>query len=372
MILSISSNELFDESKSYVVVSVLGRSLAPHCNKMDAFEVLDVPAALSSTSEPSKCYSGRVIFYVDRQEQIIYLHFETSYDLQIMNDLLSILPGDYFQVNAIIRSKFAQLFLFAASISHIMVLVDPLSSFDSSYLSMFQALSTIREKYFMKYVKKTLLGDALFNHLGKELRLCAPKMIFLFEKPPDMDNAKVEQYELDLEQEIYSTFKGENLLSKNTCLFVLHKKLPFVHVQRQKDSALDPVNDSIQHMMDILNSYTMGLKSEEPYIGFGRSFVDYSVQQVDSEIEAAKEKHEQEKYSLRRVIRKHVNDILTCNQGGEDGGKVRTNYKINIPNGFVWMEIFELLHGILLASDSQEEDLREPEYVSWIILLFID
>lgn len=336
---------------------------------MDPFQVLDTPASLSNSSDPRKCYNGRTIFYVDEKEKLIYLHFETSYDLHIMQDLLRILSidHDYFQVNAILQSKFAQVFLFAASVCHIMVLVDPLNSFDTSYIAMFRALSAIREKCFMKYVRKSLFGDSLFNHLGKELRLCAPKMIFLFDKPPDMNNAKVEQHELDLEHEIYSTLKGENLLSKNTCLFVLHKKIAFVHVQREKDSTLDPVAEAINHTMDVLSSFTQGVKTEEPFVGFGRSFAYYSSEHVDREIEAAKEKHQQEKYSLRRVIRRHVRDILASNQPQtvDEGGKQRTTtHKISLPSGSAWLEIFEMLHGILLAPETQAEDLIDPEYVS--------
>lgn len=353
-----------------MVVGVLGKSLAPHCNKMDAFEVLEIPASLSNTSDPKKCRNGRIIFYVDRKEKLIYLHFETSFDLHIMQDLLRILSvdQDYFQVNATLKSKFAQVFLFAASVCHILVLVDPLSSFDTSYLAMFQALSTVREKCFMKYVKKSLAGEVLFHLLGKELRLCAPKMIFLFDKPPGMDNAKVEQHELDLEHEIYSAFKAENLLSKNTCLFVLHKKFPFVHVQRETDSTLDPVNESIGHLMDVLSNYSHGVRTEEPWVGFGRSFGYYSSEHVDGEIEKAKEKHQQEKYSLRRVIRRHVKDIIASNQPQtpDESGKQRTTHRINLPDGRTWLEIFELLHGILLAPAEQEDAVVDPEYVSTV------
>lgn len=345
---------------------------------MDAFDLLDTPSSLRSSSDPSKSYNGRVIFYIDTVENLIYLHFETSFDDLLMQELLTDLSAagqDYFQINATIQSQFAKVFMFAASVCHLLVLTDPGTSFDSSYLPLFRSLSTIRENKYLKFAQTSIHGPDLFNQLGKELRLCAPKMIFLFERPEGMSYSEVEQHEIDMEQDIYATLKAENLLSKNTCLFVLPKKLPFVHVNRTSQKiALDPVQESMEHLMGVLKNYSQGLRSEEiiePYVGYGSSFRCYPKEFVDSEIESANVASKQRKHSLRRVIRKHVKELLAAASaptvGDSEGNKSRPAlHRPNLPSGAVWLEVFESMHQMLFGQDLL--DTPDPEYVSTIEL----
>lgn len=381
--LASSRDHIFGDS-TYPVIGVIGKSLSPCCNKMDPFDLLDTPASLRPTSDPRKSYNGRVIFYIDTVENLIYLHFETAFDdhlLQQLQSSLSATGQDYFQMNALVQSQFAKVFLFAASVCHLMVLTDPGSSFNSSYLPLFRALSTIRESKFLKYASQSVLGAELFNHMGKELRLCAPKMIFLFERADEeMDDSRIEQLEIDMEHDIYSALKAENLLSKNTCLFVLPKKLPFVHINRTNQKlALDPVKESMNHLMSALNNYAQGLKSEdiiEPHVGYGRPFRCYSKEFIDTEIISAKQTNQQKKHSLRRVIRKHVKELLNAGAGGSaqstggGGGSVDAegnssksrSHRPNLLSGALWLACFESMHEMLLGQELL--DNPDPEYVS--------
>lgn len=386
-------NAIFGEN-AYPVVAIIGKTLSPCGNKMDVFDLLDTPASLRHTSDPSKSFNGRTIFYVDTVENVIYLHFETAYDDHLLKDLvanLSLTGQDNFQINAVAQSQFAKVFLFAASVCHLMVLTDPGSSFNSAYLPLFKALSGIREHKFLKYAGKSPCGPMLFHHLGKELRLCAPKIIFLFEKPEDLvaNESQLEQHEIDMEHSIFATLKAENLLSKNTCLFVLPKKLPFVYVNRsggggkgEKQKGVnkmtqDPVKESMQHLMSVLNSYATGQKTDEivePHVGYARPFRCYTKEFVDSEIEAVKEANHLKKHSLKRLIKKHIKDIVSSAAGGVNsstttgdnegaGNKTRNNpHRPNMPNAAVFLEIFETMHGMLMGQDLL--DNPDPEYVS--------
>lgn len=361
-----------------MVVSVIGKSTLPCCNKMDPFDILDTPASLRNTSNPSKCFNGRIIFYVDESENVIYVHFETTFDHHLMQQVFenAAPEDDYFRMNARIQSQFAQVFLFASSVCHVMVLTDTGSTFDSSYLSLFRSLSSSREKCFLKYANKSAVGKQLFNQMGKELRLCAPKMIFLFERSDTIDNddSRVEDLEMDMEDDLYSIFKGENLLSKNTCLFVLPKKLPFIHLTRKGEVELNPVKESIQHLISALH----GAKNEEfaePYIGFGKPLRYYSKEFIDTEMEAMNGCNKQKKHSLRRVIRKHVKEIFSTGQGSGDptetGGKNKPARGLLVERR-VWLEIFESMHELLLGQENKE--ILNPEYVSSpfvILLIFI-
>lgn len=334
---------------------------------MDPFDLLNTPGTLSRFSDHRKSYNGRTIFYVDNEEKLIYLHFETSFDDHLFRKLLDELGDkDYYEINAVVQSHFAKVFMFAASVCHLLILTDPGTSFNSSYLPLFRALSHIRETKFLKYASNSVYGEELFDHLGKELRLCAPKMIFLFDRPEGMEDTQVEQHEIDMEHDIYSCLKAENLLSKNTCLFVLPKKLPFVHVYRGKELVLDPVKESLKHLMEILSG-----KNEEtfiePKIGYGRPFRSYEKDAVDREIQDAKLAHQQKKVSLKRVIRKHIKEILSSAAGTtapvEETNKPRSHsHRPNIPSGAVWLEIFSKMYEMLLGQDRMESP--DPEYVS--------
>lgn len=347
---------------------------------MDPLEILDTPAALRATSDPRKSFNGRTIFYIDTAAKVIYLHFETSYDDHLLQELYSNLSAagqNYFDINAMVQSQFAKVFMFAASVCHLLVLTDPGTSFNSAYLPLFRALSSIREHKFLKYAAKTAYGPDLFSHLGKELRLCAPKLIFLFERPEEMGDAQIELHEVDMEHDIYSTLKAENLLSKNTCLFVLPKKLPFVHVNRKRNQklTLDPVAESMEHLRGVLQNYLLGVKSEEivePHVGYGRPFRCYSKEFVDTKISSVRSAIQQKKHSLPRVIRTHLKEILAAAAGGGGGGvngegtanKSRTSsIRPNIPIASIWLEVFEGMYEMLHLGDQTMDNL-DPEYVS--------
>lgn len=75
-----------------------------------------------------------------------------------------------------------QILLFATQICHIIVLVETGKVFDASYLSMFKALKTIRERYVLKFLPKLLKNSNAGAFMGKDGRLCSPRIIFMFER----------------------------------------------------------------------------------------------------------------------------------------------------------------------------------------------
>lgn len=355
-------------------------------NKIDALDLLDTPAALRNLSDPSKAFNGRILFYVDAEESSIYLHFETAFDDHLLLELTSKLSAtghDYHQINAHVQSQFSQVFMFAASVCHLLILTEPGETFNSSYLPLFRALGRIRETKFLKYAAKTAAGAELSNVLGKELRLCAPKMIYTFERADATTDS-----EADMEDDIYSILKAENILHKNNCLFVLPKRLPFVHIHRNP-TELNPVKDAMDHLVAVLQGYAQGTRNEqiiEPSVGYGRHFRCYSKDFVDKEIEDARVANQQKKHSLRRVIRKHVKELLgsvnsssgnrresesgttvgdatgpgTGDAGG--GGTTKVRHRPNVPTGAVWLEIFEAMHSLTFGQAKLENP--DPEYVS--------
>lgn len=152
------SNILFGEDRQVVVIGVIGKSSDESCNKMAG---LGMMRFLPGKDE--QIADGQIKFYFDEcNDQILYLHFETPFDARIMEKLLferSAAERESAQTedgtgkarkpnevsfNSFVRTRFAQILLFAIHVCHVIVLVEPSGVFDSSYLNIFKALKVIR------------------------------------------------------------------------------------------------------------------------------------------------------------------------------------------------------------------------------------
>lgn len=124
---------------------------------------------LKFTPEPNATVqNGQIRFYFNESEgKSLYIHFQTTFDEMVMEQLLleqlTKAASDtkeepsvqdkrggkrqntaIHSLHTLVRSKFAQMLLFAIQICHIIVLVEPNNVFDTSYLSIFKALKVIR------------------------------------------------------------------------------------------------------------------------------------------------------------------------------------------------------------------------------------
>lgn len=133
-----------------VVVGVIGKSNNFHSNKMTGLNLLTYyPSLIEKNIKPK---DGKITFYFEESGNVLYLHFETTYDSQILQDFIETTlendnpddPTNIISVNSRARTKFARILLFAIQICHIIVLVETNMVFDSSYLSIFKALKSIR------------------------------------------------------------------------------------------------------------------------------------------------------------------------------------------------------------------------------------
>lgn len=249
------SDLLFQDDKQMVVVGVLGKSSQPDCNKMAGFKILNFcPSLISSAPR-----DGKITFYFKETENLLYVHFESTYDAHILKDLELMQndsePMNFHALNSAARTKFAkvwvsyrnwrldrkifrfQILLFATQICHIIVLVETGKVFDASYLSMFKALKTIRERYVLKFLPKLLKNTTAGQFMGKDGRLCSPRIIFLFERCL-MDYSKLTQFhgnrssgfylnffledgdglqklEFDIEDRIYKMLRNEFVITNN-------------------------------------------------------------------------------------------------------------------------------------------------------------
>lgn len=91
-----------------VVIGVLGKSSHPDCNKMAGFKILDFYPSLTSSTPKD----GRITFYFKESENILYVHFESTFDTYILKDLEMLQndssPMNFHTFNSSARTKFAR------------------------------------------------------------------------------------------------------------------------------------------------------------------------------------------------------------------------------------------------------------------------
>lgn len=86
-------------------------------------------------------FQGDITFFAAPDDDVLYIHFTTVFDNVIMEELLEeVAEGkcssmeSFVSFNSHARTTFGRILLFALQICHIMVLTEPASNFDASYL----------------------------------------------------------------------------------------------------------------------------------------------------------------------------------------------------------------------------------------------
>lgn len=157
------SSRLFRDDQNLVIIGVIGKSMDAACNKMAGFDMIK----FAPESDVS-VQNGQIKFYFNESEgKSLYIHFQTTFDEMVMEQFLmeqlAKAANDTKEeqttqekrnskhrnsavqsLHTMIRSKFAQILLFAIQVCHIIVLVEPNNVFDTAYLSIFKALKVIR------------------------------------------------------------------------------------------------------------------------------------------------------------------------------------------------------------------------------------
>lgn len=148
------SNLLFRDDKELIIIGVIGKSNDEECDKMAGLDLIKFLPA----SQPSKTNGEMQFYFEPNVGKKLYIHFNTPFDFEIMVKMLAdraktdSTPNETGQNDAtmsmsfcsLIRSRFAQILLFATHVCHMIILVETSNVFDTSYLSIFKALKIIR------------------------------------------------------------------------------------------------------------------------------------------------------------------------------------------------------------------------------------
>ncbi|XP_058446139.1 nonsense-mediated mRNA decay factor SMG8 isoform X2 [Malaya genurostris] len=352
-----------------MVVGVIGKSSTPDCNKLVGFNLLTIHPALTD----SKCCEGRIKFYFENEGNILFLHFETTFDQYVMGDLLmkaaqSGSDYNFVSFNSRIRTRFARMLLFAIQVCHMIVLVEPTSVFDSSYLSIFKSLKIIREKYVLKFLPKLLKNSSVGNYMGKEVRLCSPRFLFFFEgtndiKPEDVE--KLDALENSIENEIFRMLRNEFIITNNSAmsLFSIPRSKKFVFFNSDSGAKTDPLNESIDLLTQYLDKPSGQTEADDeelmsrlrPYDGYGMSAWSVGVS-----------KNNNHKRSILKLLKEHVAEAFE--HGFDDSmSKYRGRSHFVIPDINTWFEGFKLLHKIFIENpDNSSYEPDDADYRAYL------
>ncbi|XP_055837192.1 nonsense-mediated mRNA decay factor SMG8 isoform X2 [Episyrphus balteatus] len=135
---------LFEDNRKLVLVGIIGKSAFPDCNKMAGLNVMDThPSHLNH-----ECKEGQIRFYYTDSEDILFLHFQTTFDEfcmrgAMLKEMKNLQSGRHLSFQQYVRNRFARMLLFATQVCHIVVFVELGVSFDASLISIFKSLKLI-------------------------------------------------------------------------------------------------------------------------------------------------------------------------------------------------------------------------------------
>uniref|UniRef100_A0A182MBL4 Nonsense-mediated mRNA decay factor SMG8 n=1 Tax=Anopheles culicifacies TaxID=139723 RepID=A0A182MBL4_9DIPT len=373
--------KLFQKDKPMVIVGVLGKSNEAHCNKLVDFNMLPVHPSLTDESG----IDGRVKFYFRAEGQTLFLHFDAPFDNFVLLSLAERMmlekadesPLHFIEFNSAIRTRFARVLLLALQVCHILVLVESSASFDMSYLSIFKSLKIIREKYVLKFLPKMLKSAKVGSFMGKDCRLCSPRLLFMFNLPENGDPHlmdDIDVLETKVEDYINKMLRNEFIITNNSTmsLFSLPKTKPFVFYNESKTRNQDPLIESI----DLLSMYlgkqqqtstgTLPDKDEQeileqskPYDCFGFSST-FKFELKDPTAD--------EERSIFSLVQEHVEDALEFGFDENDSsGRQRIRTHFALPTTEAWYAMFKYMHELFIDNPNDPYyDAYDADYSAYL------
>ncbi|XP_033764309.1 protein smg8-like [Pecten maximus] len=282
--LELDPHTIPNKDKKVVVVSIIGKSelcgfaskasiLNPLLEK-DVFKC--VPEAQKSNTE-----KGDVECYYDNEGQAVYLHHRSLYDVHRLATLCQRLveaesTQDLFSLWQKDEYKSTKTLLWMFSVSHIVLLSHPGSSFDISYVRMFRTLDTIRLKL-QHCVTEQLQGLPVSKDWYHSGRPCSPRVLFIFNKSgkhealsDDNDTGTISKKsslarksQHSMEDQIYRILRKSRVITNisNNSLFAVPANQEFVFLHGHQPEVTDPVQLYLQQLR---SNSTLNKDSDSP------------------------------------------------------------------------------------------------------------
>lgn len=255
------------------VVSIIGKSRnSAFTSKASAFNPLldkDVFKGIPDLQE--FIGKGMVECYYDVDSQVIYLHVRGLHDAHRLASLCQRLSREESQevfLSLWQKEEYshAKTLLWMFTVSHIIVLSHPGSSFDISYVRLFRTLDTIRLKL-QHSVTEQLHGEQISKDWYHSARPCAPRVLFVFEssslevnidegdsgaitKSRTQKSNPLKRVQHAIEDQIYRILRKSRVITNisNNSLFAVPANQEFVYIHSKKSEFMDPAYYYLQQL----------------------------------------------------------------------------------------------------------------------------
>ncbi|KMY89615.1 uncharacterized protein Dsimw501_GD22229 [Drosophila simulans] len=353
------AQELLQLNGSLVVVGVVGRSDCDLANKMLAFG-MEPPDDHTPEDGQIQCYYKPGTFS-------LLLHFESTYDAEISGQMIDVCIEDVdtpFDIDSFferIRCRFVRMMLLALHVCHIVVYVENGLTFDPTLLTVFQLAKFAREQHLMQFLPQ-MLRETPAARISERTRLCAPRILFLFENFPGDEpktRESVSTCEFQMEDCIYELLRRYNIVtnSSSNSLVALPNNKQFVFFNAHEELR----DDKLLKAIDCLNEtmYKPDLKEEEedleilamaPFDGFVKPF---TMPVYEKEWENLQY---QEDHTVWNFLQRHVQDALV---GCFDAGSFKQHAQqgpFQLLNSQEWHDCMATMHKLLV------ENAKDPDH----------
>lgn len=190
-----------DKEHKVCVVSVIGKSClfnsTSKATSVNSFLNANVFKGFNDSSWIQLDSTCKVEGYYDTQCGVVFLNLLSGWDTSVLSKLAKQMEEngtlDFLSVWRSTEYSHTRALLFIFSVSHIVVLAHPSTSFDISYIRLFKTLDTIRLKI-QPLVTEMLKRLPISKDWVMTCRPCSPRVLFTFESPcldlpsPDPDS----------------------------------------------------------------------------------------------------------------------------------------------------------------------------------------
>ena len=277
------------ENDEVCVVGVFGKSTFGHCtkdlviNKLVKSNIFNPNAPFNFSDKGQldfKYFKPHIEGFYDNKKRIFYLHLTTMFDTSMLAEACAKINNlESFNNNPTEFHKFfktqdmqivlALVFLF--SISHFILLVHPVSTFDISYDRLFKHVNFVRTKL-QPAIKEVLKDCPVGRDWWVNGRPCPPRILFVFfrchlsssqlksERNSFGDGKRMTQhstlakFQIRLEDQIWRIFRNSRVLGNvaSNNLFTVPLNLMFCHIMTKQYDDVKNNSDPIKSMLFLL------------------------------------------------------------------------------------------------------------------------
>ncbi|XP_071805949.1 nonsense-mediated mRNA decay factor SMG8-like [Asterias amurensis] len=225
--------------------------------------------------------------HYDAEHKVLYLHLVSFYDTPILSRLCRQMQHNLSDADCHAYWKdhstsHARALLFMFSVCHIMMVVHPKNTFDISYLQLFRALESLREKL-IPTVTNLLKETQVSKELKNNGRLCTPRLLFICQQTDMAEDelnsntsvsflkSKYKRWsprkllQHSLEDQIYRLLRKSRILTNNLshCLFTVPGNQAFVYFLDQQSQATDPLELLISELNKNFPAFRKDSKTQQ-------------------------------------------------------------------------------------------------------------